>query len=144
MKLNTIIPLITIMAGVLLSTNVAEAANSSTINKLETVNHPGESQTHHADSKTSNHLLSQKAQKIEFFSLLGLIGFSLLIPELFYKSKKHKQNKHQNQPQDRQLLESNLKGNSENMKELNSVIGELGKFNNLENNDWEREEDIAI
>ena len=134
MKLNTIIPVITIMTGVLLPINMAQAANSVPTNKPEKVNYADQSQDYQNLDNSYGNLLSKKAQKIEFFALLGLITASLLIPELFYKSKNPNHNKHQNH----QPLKSNLKGNSGNTKELN-----LEKVNDRHSNDSGRKQDIA-
>ncbi|MDJ0681744.1 MAG: hypothetical protein QNJ18_18020 [Xenococcaceae cyanobacterium MO_167.B52] len=122
------------MTGVLLPINMAQAASSASTNKPEKVNYVDQSQDYQSLDNSYGNLLSKKAQKIEFFALLGLITASLLIPELFYKSKNPNHNKHQNH----QPLKSNLKDNSGNMKELN-----LEKVNDQHNNDLGRKQDIA-
>ncbi len=143
MKLNTVISVIAIMTGVLLPINIAQAASSAPTNKPETVKDVGASKVYQNLDDNHISLLSKKAQEIEFFALLGLITASLLIPELFYKSKNPNQNKHQNNYQDHQLLESKLQVNSKNMKELNLGFGKSEKVNNQENNDSGREQNIA-
>ncbi len=94
LNLLKIIPLITLNIGFLISTNVAEAASSSSDKssisheKLTENSHGG---THQQKSPISRLILSKKAQKIEFFTVLGLIGASVLVPEVLAKSKRKSQ-----------------------------------------------------
>ena len=94
LNLLKIIPLITLNIGFLISPNVAEAA-SSTSHKSSVPHETLTESTHggaHAQNPTiSRLLLSEKAQKIEFFTVLGLIGASVLVPEVVSKSKRKSQ-----------------------------------------------------
>ncbi len=128
------------MTGVLLPINIAQAASSASTNKPEMVKDASQSKEYQNFDDNHPSLLSKKAQEIEFFALLGLLTASLLIPELFYKSKNPNQNKHQ---REYQLPETNLKGNPENIKELNLAFDKSEKVNNRQNNDLGREQDIA-
>ena len=85
-----VIPLITIVAGVLASAEMANAggeakdghgaapfsATEATADGHGGGDHSGEEVT-----------LSPEAQQLEFFAFLGAIGFSLIIPELLYRPK---------------------------------------------------------
>ena len=132
MKLKIIIPLITLMTGVLLPTDIAEAASSAGTNKKETVNYAEQSGQGKGNDTTPQPVLSKEFHEIKFLVVLGLIGSALLLPEIFYKSK----NKAQNEPEnDHQSLQSDLEVNAETLKQLNLVPEESEKFNNRENND---------
>lgn len=81
----------TLATGVLMPLNIAEAAGYSSKESYTTTEIQEESHQADADKKPvkiTKILLSQKAQKIEFFGLLGIIGASLFIPELLGKSSK--------------------------------------------------------
>ncbi len=120
------------MTGVLLPTDIAEAASSAAPNKQETVNYEDQSGYNKRNGIIHKPVLSKEFHEIKFFVVLGLIGSVILIPEIFYKSK----NKAQNEPEnDHQPLKSDLEVNAETLKKLNLVPEESGKFNNRENKD---------
>lgn len=52
----------------------------------------GEDKEHQGISGIPEFLLSPQAQRIEFFSFLGLIGLGIFAPELFYRPRKKHQN----------------------------------------------------
>ena len=52
----------------------------------------GEDKEHQGISSIPEFLLSPQAQRIEFFSFLGLLGLGILAPELFYRPRKKNQN----------------------------------------------------
>ena len=100
------VPLVTLIIVLLSPTNIAKAASSALTNKAstkqETLKGEEHAEEHHGASGIPQLLLSKKAQKIEFFTLLSLIGASIVIPELLHKPKPK--------------LKNNLKNNSQSLK----------------------------
>lgn len=81
LSLLKVLPLLTLTTGLLIPTNIAEAASSSP-KESAIVNNDSHGGGHKIPVKVSQILLSKKAQKIEFFGLLGIIGVSVIIPEI--------------------------------------------------------------
>ncbi len=91
LSLFKILSLLTLTSGLLIPTNIAEAASSSpkdSYTKTEVTEKAPDHGGYEKPVKVSQILLSEKARKIEFFSLLGIIGASLCIPEMLRKSSK--------------------------------------------------------
>jgi hypothetical protein len=96
-----IIPLITLMTGVLLPTNIAKAASDVPTNKaslkqeiVEDHKQTGEHRQTEEDHQIAGIpqlLLSKKAQTIEFSIFLSTILLSIFVPELFYNPIKNVQ-----------------------------------------------------
>ncbi len=137
MKLNIIIPLITIITGVLLPTNIAEAASSAAPNKQETVNnYEAESGYNERNGVIHKPVFSKEVHEIKFFIVLGLLGSVILIPEILYKSRNKDQ--HEFDP-----LNSDVEVTPDNFKQLNLVTEESAKINNLEKKDLAAKEHRA-
>lgn len=114
LSLLKVLPLVALTTGLLMPTNIAEAAGSNSkesYTKTEITEKAGQSDAHQKPVKITKILLSKKAQKIEFFGLLGLIGVSLLIPELAAKSskkvQKNSQSSNSNSQDNLQLTSNN-------------------------------------
>ena len=126
-----VIPLLTLTTGLLIPTNIAEAASSA----------PKESATTHTDSHAGGHkkaatvsqiLLSKKAQKVEFFGLLGIIGASLVVPELFKKSKKNNQSQNSSNQSNSQVTAKNQ--NEPDISYLEEILKDTKQIDLTSNN----------
>ena len=95
LNLRTIIPLITLMSGVLLPTNIALAASPAPTHeastKQETVKHEKQKAENHTTSAIPQLFFSKKAQKIELIIFFSIIFLCIVVPEVFYKPKKSSQ-----------------------------------------------------
>ena len=127
MKLNKIIPLITLMTGVLLPINIAEAGSSAAPSTKETVNHSEQSGHKKDDGTTPKPVLSKEFHEIKFLVVLGLIGSALILPEVLPKSKNTDQDHHENDPQS---AESEAEVSYDTLKNLNLVPDESAKVKN--------------
>lgn len=94
--------LTTMITGALLSPNIAEAASSTPVETAPAKSFAeGEPQSGEIDEKDSfvSLITSKKAQKIEFATILGIIGLGIVVPEIFSKSNsKMQEDSQQNQP----------------------------------------------
>ena len=97
-----IISLATLTIVIVAPTKIAEAAATSTTNEVSekveivkgqksTRENQGAGEHSGSASGIPKFLLTKKAHQIEFFTYLSLIGFSIIIPEIFYKPKKNSQ-----------------------------------------------------
>jgi hypothetical protein len=148
LTLLKIIPLITLLTGLLLPAKMTKAASSEPTEKAsgkqEIVNgkEKGKEETgeHHTAAVIPQILLSKKAQQIEFFVFLSLIGCSIVAPELFYKPKKNSQSLKSSETEEKQQAKiseiepelTSLKVIPENNKRLNLVSDNSEEFKNQE------------
>ncbi|VEP16084.1 exported hypothetical protein [Hyella patelloides LEGE 07179] len=101
LTLFKIISSLILLIGLLAPVKAAQAASSDasakeTSNKQETLKDEKVTEDHGQAVVTTKKLLSKKAQEIEFYSFLGIIGCSILIPEFLHNNKKNRQNAQEN------------------------------------------------
>lgn len=127
------VTLITLSAGLLLPTNVAEAAGSSSTKKAS------DHQEAVANPRT---LLSKHVQEIGFFTFLSLIGCGVLAPEIFYKYKKNSQslNKSENLNLQGEEINDPIEENTvtfEVISENSNKLNLISSLNKAEENELE-------
>ncbi|MDJ0651117.1 MAG: hypothetical protein QNJ60_20680 [Xenococcaceae cyanobacterium MO_188.B19] len=139
LSLFKILSLLTLTGGLLIPTNIAEAASSSpkeSYTKTDVSEKASDHGGHEKPVKISQILLSKKAQKIEFFSLLGLIGASLVIPEMLgkssKKSQKNSQSLHSNKEENLQQTPKNQ--NEPDISYLQEILKDTKKIEFPSNN----------
>ena len=157
MKLNLtslkIISLATLTIGIVAPTKIAEAASTSTTNevseKVEIVKGQESTRENHGAGEHSgsisgipNFLLTKKAHQIEFFTYLSLIGFSIIIPEIFYKPKKNSQStkyseNHQNKPEPKTDIDLDSLDSKVNQDKKNPFSNPYSVATNNSENDQE-------
>ena len=142
LTLRTIIPLITLMTGVLLPTNIALAGSYAPSNKAsikqETLGAEEPTVEYHKTGGIRQLLFSKKAQQIELSIFASAIFLTVVIPRLFNQSKKNSQSlksskKHDNQREQINNTEQNivfLEVIRENKKKSSLEAKNSEKFNN--------------
>lgn len=102
LTLFKIVSSLLLMIGLLAPVKAAQSASSDTSsahetsNKQETLKDEKVTKDHGQAGVTTQKLLSKKAQQIEFYSFLGIIGCSILIPEFLHNAKKDRQKAQKN------------------------------------------------
>lgn len=148
LKLLKFIPLILLIVGLLEPTKIAKAASFDPINKdskQESLTNKESTEKPHNSIEIPQLLLSKQAQQIEFFSFLAVIGFSIVIPELFYNSKKsiqspHNSEAHKKQKERMNKIEENIIF-IENPQSLSVVADNSEKFKNKEKSELKNQSD---
>ncbi len=134
MNLRVIIPLMTLMTGILLPTNIAEAASNAPTDKAsikqETVKNEEHTEEHHGTGGIPQLFFSKTAQKIELSIFLGAIVLSIVIPELRKSRKKPARQQEQVKKIEQDVV--SLEVIRENRQTSSLAAGNGEKFNNQE------------